>query len=46
MTLYEDREVSDECKKAIIVSLHIGKCRKDECNNYRGIRLFNVPGKV
>ncbi len=39
-------EVSDEWKKAVIVPLHKGKGNKDECNNYRGISLSSVSGKI
>ena len=43
---WRQREVPDEWKKAFIVPLHKSKGSKDECNNYRGINLYNVPGKV
>ncbi len=38
-------KVPDKWKKAVIVPLHKGK-GKDECNNYRGISLLSVPGKI
>ncbi len=39
-------EVPDKWRKAIIVPLHKGKGNKDECNNYRGVSLLSVPGKI
>ena len=39
-------EVPDEWRKAIIVPLHLGKGSKDECNNYRGVSLLSVPGRM
>ena len=42
---WRQREVPDEWKKAIVVSLHRGKSSKDECNNQRGISLLRMPGK-
>ena len=43
---WKQREVPDEWRKAVIVPLHKGKGSKNECNNYRGISLLSVPGKV
>ena len=42
MTWHGDREVPEAWKKAIIVPLHKGKGKKDECYNYRGISLKSV----
>ncbi len=39
-------EVPDQWKKAVIVPLHEGKGNKEECNNYRGISLLSMPGKI
>ncbi len=39
-------EVPDEWKKAVMVPLHKGKGNKDECNNFRGISLLSVSGKI
>ncbi len=39
-------KVPGEWKKAVIVPLHKSKGNKDECNNYRGISLLSVPGKI
>ncbi len=39
-------EVPGRLKKAVIMPLHKGKGSKDECNNYRGISLLSVPGKI
>ncbi len=33
-------------RKAIIVLLYKGKGNRGECNNYRGISLLSVPGKI
>ncbi len=41
--MWRQREVPDEWRKAIIVPVHKGKGSK---NNYRGISLLSVPGKV
>ena len=42
---WRQREVPDEWKKAIIVSLHKGKGSNDEHDNYTGISLLSVPKK-
>ncbi len=33
-------------RKAIIVPLYKGKGNREKCNNYRGISLLIVPGKI
>ena len=38
--------VPTDWTKAIIVHIYIGKGRRGECGNYRGISLLSVPGKV
>ncbi len=43
MTRYGDKERPQ--RKAVNVPLHKGKGYKNECNNYRGIRLLSVPSK-
>ncbi len=45
-TVWRQRVVPDEWRKAIIVPLHKSKGSKNECNNYSGISLFSVPVKV
>ena len=40
---WRQREVPDDWKDAIIVSLDNDKSSKDEYNNYRGISLLSVP---
>ena len=37
--------VCEEWKNAILILLHKKQSRKD-CNNYRGIAVLSVPGKV
>ncbi len=36
----------EDWRKAIIVPLYKGKGSREECNNYRGISLLSVPGKI
>ncbi len=36
----------EDWRKAIIVPLYKGKGKREECNNYRGISLLSVPGKI
>ncbi len=36
----------EQWKKVITVHFYKGKGNKDECNNYRGISLLSVPGKI
>ncbi len=36
----------EDWRKAIIVPLYRGKGKREECNNYRGISLLSVPGKI
>ncbi len=36
----------EDWRKAIIVLLYKGKGNREECNNYRGISLLSVPGKI
>ncbi len=36
----------EDWRKAIIVPLYKGKGEREECNNYRGISLLSVPGKI
>ena len=43
---WRQRKLPDECKKGFIIPLYKGKDCKDECNNYRGISLLSVTGKV
>ena len=44
-TVWRTRQVPSEWKSATLVPLHKKKDRK-VCDNYRGISLLNVPGKV
>ena len=43
--LWRTKRVPQEWKNAIPIPLHKKRSRKD-CNNYRGIALLSVPGKV
>ncbi len=36
----------EDWRKAIIVLLNKAKGNREECNNYRGISLLSVPGKI
>ncbi len=44
--VWEQRKVSEEWRKAIIVLLYKGKVNREEYNNYRGISLLSMPGKI
>ena len=43
--VWREKRVPEEWKKSILVPLHKKKDRKN-CDNYRGISLLSVPGKV
>ncbi len=43
---WEQSEVPEDWRKAIIVPLYKGKGNREECNNYRGISLLRVPDKI
>ncbi len=43
---WEQRKVPEDWRKTIIVPLYKGKGNREECNNYRGISLLSVPGKI
>ncbi len=36
----------EDWRKAIVVPLYKGKGNREECNNYRGISLHSVSGKI
>ncbi len=44
--VWEQSKVPKDWRKAIIVLLNKGKGNREECNNYRGINLRSVPGKI
>ena len=46
MILHGDREKYQMNGRRQLLSLHIGKNSKDECNNRKRISLFSVPRKV
>ncbi len=43
---WEQSRVSEAWSKVIIVPLYKGKGKREECNNYRGLSLLSVPGKI
>src|SRR6218665_1943359 len=43
--IYQEKRCPADWGKAIIVPIHTKKDKRD-CNNYRGISLLSVPGKV
>ena len=43
--VWRTKRVPQDWKNAILIPLHKKQSRKD-CNNYRGIALLSVPGKV
>ncbi len=43
---WEQSKVPEDWRKAIIVPLYKGKGNREECNNYKGISLLSVPGKI
>ena len=43
--MWKTKRVPQEWKNTILIPLHKKRSRKD-CNNYRGIALLSVPGKV
>ncbi len=44
--VWEQNKVPEDWRKAIILPLYKGKGKREECNNYRGISLLSVPGKI
>ncbi len=44
--VWEQSRVPVAWSKAIIVLLYKGKGKREECNNYRGISVLIVPGKI
>ena len=47
MTLHGDREkLPHEWKKVINALLDKGQSSKDECNDYRGVSLLSMLGKI
>ncbi len=43
---WEQIKVPEDRRKVIIVLLYKGKGNREGCNNYRGISLLSVPGKI
>ncbi len=43
---WEQSKVPEDWREAIIVSIYKGKGKREECNIYKGISLFSVPGKI
>lgn len=43
---WEQGEVLEDWRKALVVLLYKGKGRRDECNSYRGTSPLSVAGKL
>ncbi len=43
---WEESEVPEDWRRAIIVPLYKEKGSREECNNYKGISRLSVPGKI
>ena len=43
---WKEGRVPEDWRKAVIVPIYKGKGEKDVCNNYRGISLLSVVGKL
>lgn len=43
---WEQGEVLEDWRKALVVLLYKGKGRRDECNRYRGTSLLSEAGKL
>ncbi len=44
--VWEQSKVPEDWRKVIFVPLYKGKGNREECNNFRGICLLSVPGKI
>ena len=44
--VFESDVVLEDWRYAVIVPLYMGKRERTECNNYRGISLLSVVGKI
>ena len=38
--------IPPDCKKGLVVPISKGKEDRQDCNNYRGITLLSIPGKL
>ena len=38
--------ITTDWKRGLVVPLWKGKGNRQDCNNYRGVTLLSVPGKV
>ena len=43
---FESGVVPEEWRSPVTVSLYNGKEKRNECNNYRGISLLSIVGKI
>lgn len=43
---WESGNIPQDWKDADIVTLHKNKGDRSDCNNYRGILLLSIPGKI
>nr|KAG5705334.1 hypothetical protein BaRGS_011106 [Batillaria attramentaria] len=46
LSIWEEEEMLDDFRDALIVSLYKNKGSKADCGNYRGISLLSIAGKI
>lgn len=46
LSIWEEEEMPDDFRDALIVSLYKNKGSKSDCGNYRGISLLSIAGKI
>nr|KAG5693154.1 hypothetical protein BaRGS_035352 [Batillaria attramentaria] len=46
LSIWEEEEMPDDFRDALIVSLYKNKGSKADCGNYRGISLLSIAGKI
>lgn len=45
-SIWEEEKMPDDVRAALIVSLYKNKGSKADCENYRGISLLSIAGKI